>query len=198
MILWTFWSSVSKKSVVKWNASPSPKHVLTLLFHPFCLLVSWEMLLCNCLHASLQLYLPLIMHTLLRMFLTLETRFTLFPLFFCFLDQFILGHSYYTVTGCVYVCVCACVCVCVCVCVCPVAQLCPTLFDPMDCSTPESSVHGIFPARILGRVAISCSRGSSWPRDWSHVSYISCIGRRILYHCATDLKNQKWQNFVWV
>ena len=102
-----FWSSVSKKSVVKWNASPSPKHLLTLLFHPFCLLVSWEMLFCNCHHASLQLHLPLIMHTLLRMFLTLEMRFTLFPLFFCFLDQFILGRSYCTVTGCVCVYVCA-------------------------------------------------------------------------------------------
>ena len=180
-----FWSSVSKKSVVKWKASPSPKHLLTLLFHPFCLLVSWKMLLCNCLHASLQLHLPIVMHTLLRMFLTLEARFTLFPLFFCFLDRFILGCSYWTVTGCVCVCVRAHTHL--------VAQLCPTLFDPMDCSPPGSSVHGIFPARILGWVAIFCSRGSSRPRDWSHVSCLSCTGRRILYHCTTNLKNQKWK-----
>ena len=61
-------------------------------------------------------------------------------------------------------------------------QSCLTLCDSMDCSPPGSSVHGIFQARILEWVAISFSRGSSWPRDWNH---ISCIGRRILYHCAT-------------
>ena len=42
-----------------------------------------------------------------------------------------------------------------------VVQLCPTLCDPMDCSPPGSSVHGIFQARILEWVAISFSRGSS-------------------------------------
>ena len=52
----------------------------------------------------------------------------------------------------------------------------------MDCSPPGSSVHGIFQARILGWVAISYPRGSSWPRDWA---CNSCIGRRVLYHCAT-------------
>ena len=51
-------------------------------------------------------------------------------------------------------------CVCVCVCV-LVAQLCPTLCDPMDCSPPDSSVHGILQARILEWVASSFSRGSS-------------------------------------
>ena len=40
-----------------------------------------------------------------------------------------------------------------------VAQSCPTLCDPMDCSPPGSSVHGIFQARILEWVAISFSRG---------------------------------------
>ena len=40
----------------------------------------------------------------------------------------------------------------------------------MDCSLPGSSVHGIFQARILEWVAISSSRGSSWPRDWTWVS----------------------------
>ena len=42
--------------------------------------------------------------------------------------------------------------------VCSVAQLCPTLCNPMDCSPPGSSVHGIIPARILEWVAISSSR----------------------------------------
>ena len=46
------------------------------------------------------------------------------------------------------------------VCVCPVAQSCPVLCDTMDCSPPGSTVHGIFQARILERVAISYSRGS--------------------------------------
>ena len=46
-----------------------------------------------------------------------------------------------------------------------VTQLCLTLCDPMDSSPPGSSVHGILQARILKWVAISCSRGSSWPRD---------------------------------
>ena len=56
-----------------------------------------------------------------------------------------------------------------------VAQSCPTLCDPMDCSPPGSSVHGLLQARILEWLAISSSRGTSLPRDWAHVS---CIGRR--------------------
>ena len=47
------------------------------------------------------------------------------------------------------------VCVCVCVCVC--AQSCPTLCNPMDCSPPGSSVHGIFQARVLEWDAIGFS-----------------------------------------
>ena len=54
--------------------------------------------------------------------------------------------------------------------------------DPMDCSPPSSSVHGIIQARILGWIAIFFSRVSSWPRGQTRVS---CIGRQILYHCAT-------------
>ena len=46
-----------------------------------------------------------------------------------------------------------------------VAQSCPTLCDPMDCSLPGFSVLGIFQARILEWVAISFSRGSSQPKD---------------------------------
>ena len=44
---------------------------------------------------------------------------------------------------------------------------------PMDCSPPGSSVHGILQARILEWVAISFSRGSSQPRDWTQVSRIA-------------------------
>ena len=51
-----------------------------------------------------------------------------------------------------------------------VAQLCPTLCNPMDCSPPGSSVHGILQARILEWVAMPSSRGSSQPRDGTHVS----------------------------
>ena len=54
-----------------------------------------------------------------------------------------------------------------------IAQLCPTLRDLMDCSLPVSSVYGIFQARILEWVAISFSRGSSWPRDQTRVSHIA-------------------------
>ena len=56
-------------------------------------------------------------------------------------------------------------------------QLCPTLCDPMDCSTLGSSVHGILHVRILEWVAITSSRGSSQPKDRTYVSYVSCIGR---------------------
>ena len=53
-----------------------------------------------------------------------------------------------------------------------VAQLCPTLCNPMDWNPPGSSIHGIFQARILEWVAISFSRGSPRPRDWTWVSHI--------------------------
>ena len=46
-----------------------------------------------------------------------------------------------------------------------VAQSCLTFRDPMDCSLPHSSVHGIFQARVLEWVAIAFSRGSSQPGD---------------------------------
>ena len=51
--------------------------------------------------------------------------------------------------------------------------MCPTLCDPMDCSPPGSTVHGILQARILEWVAISFSRGSSRPRDQTQVSHIA-------------------------
>ena len=68
-----------------------------------------------------------------------------------------------------------------------VAWSCPALCDPMDCSPPGSSVRGILQARRLEWVAISSSRGSSRPRDGTHVSCIFCIGRQIVYHRATVL-----------
>ena len=58
------------------------------------------------------------------------------------------------------------------------------LCNPMNCSPPDSSVHGIFQARRLEWVAMSSSRGSSWPRNrtpWM-VSYVSCISRWVLYN----------------
>ena len=61
--------------------------------------------------------------------------------------------------------------------VCVWAQLCSTLCDPMDCSPPGSSVHGILQARILEWAAISSSRGSSQPMDQT---LSSCICRQIL------------------
>ena len=68
-------------------------------------------------------------------------------------------------------------------CCCLVTKSCPALlWPPLDCSLPDSSFHGIFQARILEYVAISFSRGFSWPRDQTH---ISCIGRQILYYWAT-------------
>ena len=54
-----------------------------------------------------------------------------------------------------------------------VAQLHLLLCDPMDCSPPCFSVHGIFWARIVEWVAIPFSRGSSWPRDWTQVCCIT-------------------------
>ena len=74
---------------------------------------------------------------------------------------------------------------CVCVCVCSVAQSCLTLCDPMDCSLPGFSVHGIFQTSVLEWVAISSSRGFSLTRDWTCVSCIFFIGRLILHpHAA--------------
>ena len=57
-----------------------------------------------------------------------------------------------------------------CCCCCLITQSCLTLCNPMDCSPPGSSVHEILQARILECVAISFSRGSFQPRDWTCVS----------------------------
>ena len=58
-----------------------------------------------------------------------------------------------------------------------VAQSCPTLCDPMDCSPPSFSVHGILQARILEWIAILFARGASQPRDRT---LVSCLTGRFL------------------
>ena len=65
------------------------------------------------------------------------------------------------------------------------AQSCLALCDPMDCNPPGSSVHGLFQARTLEWVAIPSSRESSQPKDWIHISSITCIGSQVLHQGAT-------------
>ena len=82
------------------------------------------------------------------------------------------------------------------------AQSCPTLCDSHGLySLPGSSVHGILQARILEWVAISSSMGSSKPKNQTHISWVSCIGRRVLYHCTTweppRLKKMVWPGSFW-
>ena len=60
-------------------------------------------------------------------------------------------------------------------CCCLVSKPCPALCNSMDCSPPGSSVHGVSQGRILECVTISSSRGSSQPKDQTHVS---CTGKR--------------------
>ena len=62
-----------------------------------------------------------------------------------------------------------------------VSQSCPTLCDPMDCSLPGSSIHGIFQTTVLEWVALSFVRGSSQPRGWTQVS---CIASRRFYRLS--------------
>ena len=69
-----------------------------------------------------------------------------------------------------------------------VAQLCPTVCDPMDCSLPGSSVHGILQARILEWVTISFSRGSSsWPRDRTRLHAMISLTILILAQCLIQV-----------
>ena len=85
------------------------------------------------------------------------------------------------------------VCVFVSVCVyTQLLQLCPTLCDPMDHSLLGSSLHGMLQARILEGVATPFSRRSSQSRDQTRVSFVSCIGRQILYHCTA------WEALIYI
>ena len=74
-----------------------------------------------------------------------------------------------------------------------VAQLCLTLFDPVDCRPPGSSIHGISQARILEWVAISFSRGSCRPKDRTRVSRIA--DRRLNLWATTEDPSKSWT--VW-
>ena len=66
-----------------------------------------------------------------------------------------------------------------------------TLCDPMDCSPPGSSIHGILQTRTLEWVAISFSRGSSWPRDRTRVS-------RVVGRCFTIWATREVHTYIWV
>ena len=70
---------------------------------------------------------------------------------------------------------------CVCVCVCVVAQSCPTLCDPVDCSSPGSSVHGVLQARILQWVAVPS------PGDLPNPRGIEPMSLCLLYWQASSL-----------
>ena len=63
-----------------------------------------------------------------------------------------------------------------------ITQLCPTLCNPIDCSLPGFSVHGILQTRILKWVGIPFSRGSSWLRDRT---WVSCTAGRFSTVWAT-------------
>ena len=79
-----------------------------------------------------------------------------------------------------------------------VAQLCPTVCNPMDCSLLGSSVHGFFQARILEWVSISFSRRSSQYRDWTQVSHIVdrhftiWATREVTWHAAIHGVAKSW------
>ena len=76
-----------------------------------------------------------------------------------------------------------------CVCAQSLSQVC--FCNPMDCNPLDSSVYGTLPARILEWVTISSTRRSSWPRGYTHIFCISCIGRQIIYHRAI-WETPKW------
>ena len=91
---------------------------------------------------------------------------------------------------------------CLSMCVCSAAKSYPTLGDPIDCSPPGKFVHGILQARILEWVSISFSRGSSPPRDQSHVLWHRQADSLPLNHLgspkslsdppkATEIKSEK-------
>jgi len=85
--------------------------------------------------------------------------------------------------------------------VCACSQSCRTLWDPMDSCLSGSSDRGILQARILEWVDISFSSGSSPPRDRTHISCISCTGRRILSSLnhlgSPDLRGGVDLSWIW-
>ena len=78
-----------------------------------------------------------------------------------------------------------------------VTQSCSTLCDLMDCSLPRSYVHGVFQASIMEWVAISSSRGSSQPRNWTYLLHwqsdflpLSYLGSLCFnYYCCKSLQS---------
>ena len=77
-----------------------------------------------------------------------------------------------------------------------VSQSCLTLCDLMDCSSPGSSVCRISQARILERVTISYFRGSCRPRDQTCLSFVFCIGKKIIYQlCHLESPIITWSMF---
>ena len=91
-------------------------------------------------------------------------------------------------------------------CSCSVIQSYLTLCDPMDCSPQDSSVHGIILAEILQCVVISSSRGSSWPREWTHISFtkadslqLSGLGNPQANRLSFNLSPEswKWKSNMW-
>ena len=96
-----------------------------------------------------------------------------------------------------HVCVCVCVCMCVggCVGECVSAHahsVVSNTSDPMDCSPPVSSVHGVSQVKILEWVAISYSRESSRSKNLTH---ISCLAGRFFYHWATKNGDTLYSQF---
>ena len=89
---------------------------------------------------------------------------------------------------------------------CPCAYMAqsPTLCNPMDCNPLDSSVHEIFLARILEWPAMPSSRGSSWPRDQTHVSHVSYIAGKFFYHLShqgsssMSINNINWNVDIYI
>ena len=94
-------------------------------------------------------------------------------------------HTYIYIHTHTYTHTCTYVCVCVCVYCAKLLQSCPTLCDAMDHNLLGSSVYRIVQAWILEWVTMPFSRESSQPRDWTCISYISCIAGGFFSTSAT-------------
>ena len=132
-----------------------------LLFF-FFLVMTWQLQYFHFLHSLYFFFLWF------EMLLELDSRFLwVFCFLVCILFYFILVHLSLHVPSC------------------SAQSLSHVWFfaSPWTCQVPLSM--GILLARILKQVAISHSRGSSRPRDQALASWVSCIGRQILYHCTT-------------
>ena len=75
----------------------------------------------------------------------------------------------------------------------------------MDCSLPGFPVHGILQATVLEWIDMPSSKESSWPRDQTHISYVSCICRQVLLPLAPAGKplgqarvlDKEREQFIW-